>query len=128
MEENKKEISEKFIRLKDTWVDTKECEIELCELSVSIQAVINDFKFKSLPTPTPEYKKWRFMSQDEKDKFIKDNYNFYVINIKNFADDIDRINNFNNRNRNQLQEWLRLEISPESRVIIEQALDSHSGK
>lgn len=105
---------------------TQEFNIQLCELTASIENCINDFRWKSLPIETQEYKKWRFMNKEEKEEFIKKNYNFYVLNIKNFTDRIDEFKNTNERNKKNLQEWIKLELTPEARTKIEEALDSYS--
>ena len=120
-----------FIELLNKWRNTKitqQFDIEICELSVSIPDCINDFRWKPLPTPTQEYKKWRFMNKEEKEELIKTRYNFYVTNIKNFGDEVEIMKNHNSRNKAQLQEWLKLEISLEARGIIEPILDTYSGQ
>lgn len=121
----------KFKEILANWYGRKitdEFYIEICEVACRIPECINDFRWHPLPTATQEYKKWKFMHDDEKKDFIAKNYKFYIGHIKDFGESVDKMKHFNDRNKKELQDWLKLKISEESRRKIEQVLDTHSGK
>ena len=108
-----------------TW---EQFNIELCECSVNHPYCIDGFRWKPLPTKTQEFAKWKFLSNDEKESLIKTNPTYYREKIENYLDSVDHVVNKNNRNKNQLIEWLKLEITPESRIKVEEMLDTYSGR
>lgn len=123
------ELAEDYKGLLRKWSGneiTPQFDIDICELAVKHKACIEDFRFKPLPTPSQEYRKFKFLSKEEKEEFIKKNFNFYEENIKNFLDSVDMAKNRNDRNREQLVYWLKLNISENARNCVEKALDTYS--
>ena len=120
-----KEILGRYNLKEITW---EQFNIELCECSVKHPYCIDDFRWKPLPTKTQEFAKWKFLSNDEKESLIKTNPTYYRDKIENYLDSVDHVVNKNNRNKNQLIEWLKLEITPESRIKVEEMLDTYSGR
>lgn len=100
-------------------------DIKICEITCSISECIDDFRCRELPSPTQEYNKWKWMHTAEREDFIKSNPVMYKNDILGFGDKIDAIKNINSRNKQQLVDWLRLEICDASRIKVLDILDSH---
>ena len=109
-------------------ISDEQFNIELCECTVKHPYCIDDFRWRPLPTKTPEFAKWKFLSKDEKESLIKNNPTYYKDKIESYLDSVDHVANKNERNKNQLIDCLKLEITPESRIKVEQMLDTYSGK
>lgn len=120
-----KEILGRF-NLKE--ITEEQFDIELCERSFKHMYCIDDFRRKPLPTNTSEFAKWKFLSEEEKKDLIKNNPTYWGDKIKSHLDMIDHIKNRNNRNKNQLISWLKLNINTEARTVIENMLNTYSGE
>lgn len=121
-------LPQKFRALLEKKLTPEQLDIGICEVACEIPECIDDFRWKPLPTPTPEYKKWRFMSEKEKEDFKTNQRSFYEKNIIGFGDDTSRIEHLNDRNFFQLKAWLKLKITPFARKKVEEMLDTYSGR
>ena len=121
------ECKEVLVRFKLDEITEVQFNIELCEISCRNVECINDFRWKPLPTKTQEFSKWKFLSKEEKEGLIKSNPTYVHDKINSYLDSMEHIENLNNRNKEQLIDWLKLEITPESRIKVEQILDTYSG-
>ena len=101
---------------------------ELCEISCQNVECIEDFRWKPSPTKTQEFAKWKFLNKEEKEALIKSNPTYVHDKINSYLDSVEHIDNLNNRNKSQLIDWLKLEITPESRIKVEKMLDTYSGR
>ena len=122
------ECKEVLVRFKLDEITEVQFNIELCEISCRNVECINDFRWKPLPTKTQEFSKWKFLSKEEKEGLIKSNPTYVHDKINSYLDSMEHIENLNNRNKEQLIDWLKLEITPESRIKVEQILDTYSGR
>jgi hypothetical protein len=120
-----KEILGRYNLKEITW---DQFNIELCECSVRHPYCIDDFRWKPEPTKTQEFLKWKFLSKEEKEALIKSNNSYVHDKINSYLDAVEHIESLNSRNKKQLLEWLKLKITPESRIKVEEILNTYSGR
>ena len=121
------ECKEVLSRFKLGEITEVQFNIDICEISCRNVECIDDFRWKPFPTKTQEFLKWKFLSKEEKEGLIKSNPTYVHDKINSYLDSMEHIENLNNRNKEQLIDWLKLEITPESRIKVEQILDTYSG-
>ena len=120
-----KEILGRYNLKEITW---DQFNIELCECSVRHPYCIDDFRWKPEPTKTQEFLKWKFLLKEEKEALIKSNNSYVHDKINSYLDAVEHIESLNSRNKKQLLEWLKLKITPESRIKVEEILNTYSGR
>lgn len=109
-------------------INDKEFDIEICEISCDNTECIKDFRWRPLPTKTPDFSKWRFLSEDEKNTLKRGNPTYYQDKIHSHIESVERIENLNSRNKNQLIKWIKLNISKKSKILMEEMLNTYSGR
>lgn len=104
-------------------------DVEMCYMAIRNRQCIDDFRRRPEPTCPPEFIKYMTLVKKDKQIFRDQNPMFFVQGkVAYYIDERDRINDFNNRNKETMIGWLRLAgISLEARKLVEQSLDTHSG-
>jgi hypothetical protein len=104
-------------------------DIEICEAACSIEECIDDFRWRAEPTAPQEYRMFKVMSKDGQKDFLESHKDFFLKGlVPLYLDQRESVKNKNDRNYNQLREWLRLNITQESRTKIEKILNTYTGR
>lgn len=108
---------------------TLEFDIDIIETSCQYRECMEDFRWKPLPTAPEEYNRYIAMSKNDRKDFIFKRPDFFRDKkICEFLDSRDMIDNTNKRNKKTLTQWLEFNISPKSKIKIQNSLKSYSGK
>ena len=106
-------------------ITPEEFELQIITLTCKHQPCITDFYRKELPIAPQDILKFRFLTELEKEKLLKEDSSFRQ-RKEEHEKSIEITKNTNQRNKSTLQSWLKIITPPNIHAKIENALNSYS--